>query len=388
MNHLIARIAFRSNRGALIRGLVCLLTLLLGHWAGTLQAQPFNSGSTGAYGALNVTNDLTLDMPPDGIFHCTTITVASAASLRFNRNPLNTPVYLLATGDINIAGFIDVSGANGSNHSPGAGGPGGFDGGYGGYGIGATSHGGDGQGPGAGKNQFVMQHAVFAAPVNNNSNVYGNALLSPLIGGSGGCGSDGNPGGYGGGGGGAILLASNTQITLTGRIYSNGGGGSGAGSGGGVRLVAPIVGGSGLIQTYSPYSGPSGRVRIDCQDRLAFRSLALVGATVTRGAQMFVFPAVQSRLDIIQAAGQSVPEGTPNPVQVQLPIGAPTNQTVVVQGRNFTGLVPIAVVVTPETGPSTTYSGQLDMSTGNPAQATFNVVIPSGNVSQIAAWTR
>src|SRR5262249_13891913 len=154
-----------------IRGLCGTLIVILGQVGLLVQAQPFNSGSTGAYGALNVTSNLTLDLPADGIFNCTTITINGGATLRFNGNPLTPPVYLLATGDVKITGAIDVSGTAATDHNPGAGGPGGFDGGYGGFGLGATSHGGDGQGPGAGKNQFVMQHAVFGATVNNNTNV-------------------------------------------------------------------------------------------------------------------------------------------------------------------------------------------------------------------------
>src|SRR5881396_1143744 len=127
------------------------LCLLIG--SSETQAQ-FSSGSTGADGALNVTSNTTLDLPPDGIFNFTTITVDSGATLRFNRNPLNTPVYLLAKGDVVIDGTIDVSGGNRSDYpaspsgaSPGMGGPGGFDGGF------AESQGiyaGDGQGPGGG----------------------------------------------------------------------------------------------------------------------------------------------------------------------------------------------------------------------------------------------
>jgi len=56
----------------------------------TASAQ-FNSGSTGAYGPLNVTSNTALDLPADGIFNCSTITVATGATLRFNRNTNNTP---------------------------------------------------------------------------------------------------------------------------------------------------------------------------------------------------------------------------------------------------------------------------------------------------------
>ena len=64
-------------------------------WA--LQAQTFSSGSDGSYGPMIITNNTTLDMPADGIFHCTTITIASTFNLSFKRNLLNTPVFLLAT---------------------------------------------------------------------------------------------------------------------------------------------------------------------------------------------------------------------------------------------------------------------------------------------------
>jgi hypothetical protein len=115
-------------------------------------AQPFNSGSDGSYGPLAVTNDTTLPMPPDGIFHCTTINVAAGATLRFNKNALNTPVYLLATGDVVITGAIDVSGTAATNNTRilGRGGPGGFDGGY--YRLDFLRD-GDGFGPGSGQVQ-------------------------------------------------------------------------------------------------------------------------------------------------------------------------------------------------------------------------------------------
>jgi len=351
-------------------------------------AASFNPGSTGAYGPLNITSDTVLDLPADGIFHCTTINIAAGSTLQFSRNPLNTPVYLLATGDVVVAGRINVAGGNASGNAPGAGGPGGFDGGFGGVGVGDTAKGGDGQGPGGGKNQFAAQHAVFGVAVNNNPNVYGNTLLNPLIGGSGGAGADGNPGPSGGGGGGAILLASPTKITINGEINADGGTGASAGSGGGIRLVAPVVGGTGYLHARSSYNGPSGRIRIDCEDRLAYRSLRMEAATVTRGPQLFVFPAAEPRLDILQVAGQSIPEGTGSSVQVTLPPSASPNQTVVVQGRNFTGTVTLAVVVLPDNGPSTEYAAQLSGNGATPAQATVSSVVPVGIQCRVNAWTK
>jgi hypothetical protein len=158
-------------------------------------------------------------------------------------------------------------------------------------------------------------------------------------------------------------------------------------------LVAPLVNGSGSVQAnggggFSGYNGSVGRIRIDCEDRYAFRSLNLQGIA-TRGAQMFVFPpAPIARLDIIEAAGNPVPEGTGNLVQVDLPAGSTTNRTVRVQGRNFTGVVPITVAVISENRPSTRHDTEIDMNTGNPAATTVNVVIPDGTISRIQTWTR
>ena len=78
-------------------------------WSATAQTN-FTSGSDGSYGPMNITTDTTLNLPPDGIFRCTTINVASGATLRFNKNALNTPVYLLATNDVTIGGTINLDG--------------------------------------------------------------------------------------------------------------------------------------------------------------------------------------------------------------------------------------------------------------------------------------
>ena len=66
---------------------------------------------------------------------------------------------------------------------------------------------------------------------------------------------------------------------------------------------------------------------------------------------MIVFPTVIPALDIIEVGGQPIAEGTNNAAVIELAVGAPTNQTVKVQARNFTNDVPIRVVVTPESGP-------------------------------------
>src|SRR4051794_37503745 len=85
----------------------------------------FTSGSTGTYGEMYITDDTTLDLPPSGVFNCTSITVDAGKTLRFSKNALNTPVYLLAQTQITINGTIDVSATSANGFNPGRGGPGG-----------------------------------------------------------------------------------------------------------------------------------------------------------------------------------------------------------------------------------------------------------------------
>ena len=343
----------------------------------------FNSGSDGHLGALNVSSDTTLDLPPNGIFHYTTISI-SGGNLTFNRNALNTPVYLLATGDVTINGNIDVSAGGNSGRTPGQGGPGGFDGGWGGFGgtgFGGTGVGGDGHGPGAGKHNGATTHGGYATGPYS----YGNSLIVPLIGGSGGAGEDGNPGRGGGGGGGAILIASNTRITVNGTIYANSTCPYYCGSGGAIRLVAPVVTGNGTLQTYG--YAYNGRSRIDCLDCFAVRSLHANNTVSTRGAQMFVFPPYTNKLDIIEAAGQVIPEGSTNGVTITLATGANPTNNVVVQARGFTNDVPIRLVVTPNDRASTSYDVTLVM-TNNPSRLAVPVVLPIDSTVRIHVWTR
>src|SRR5437773_10332809 len=125
-------------------------------------AQTFNSGSTGADGAFNPSCTpppctVTVTVPPSGVFNFTTINVPANITVKFTKNADNTPVTVLASGNVTIAGIIDVSGLAGGNGATGtslvpdggAGGPGGYAGGSGTNGIVSTT-GGAGLGPGGG----------------------------------------------------------------------------------------------------------------------------------------------------------------------------------------------------------------------------------------------
>lgn len=389
-------------RCTLLAGLIGCAGVLNSHGQYT-----FISGSDGTYGPMEITTNTTLELPPDGKFNCTTVTIASNATLKFTPNALNTPVYLLAQGDVSIAGTIDVSGSAGAGLSGGVGGPGGFAGGNAAYADLAPS---DGKGPGAGRVGGAGGGGSFGSTPSGlnigpqSGAVYGSPLNLPLTGGSGGSGWGSIPGA---GGGGAILVASSTRIDITGSIaatshvYGNGEISldfSGLGSGGAIRLAAPIVGGSGSLnvsggQNWGPCSGGpcvyaaagAGRVRIDCMDR---RNLNFNGLSSSIGANMVVFPTNAPQLDITQVAGTNIPVGAGSAVSFTLPQDSSTNQTVTVQASNFGAPVPIRVVLTPDNGPSSSYETTIDNSTLNPASVTVPVVVPVNVQVHVNAWTR
>jgi len=207
-------------------------------------AGAFDSGSTGANGAYSPTVGDTLDVPASGIFNYTTVNIPAGVVVKFRRNATNTPIVILASGNVTIAGTLDVrgtpspdvgasgGGAQGDDGTPGVGGPGGFDGGRGGQALAGQAQlvqlnagaglgpGGGGGGaawltasssivcdcrgctspnlsnsrPGAGAGFSLGADTVGTACVLGSINypqspggaIYGSTLLLPLIGGSGG----------------------------------------------------------------------------------------------------------------------------------------------------------------------------------------------------------
>ena len=249
------------------------LSLLLALGIAALaSAQTFTSGSTGADGVFNPPTTVpagttvngstyTVPLPASGTFNFTTITIASGTTVKFARNAKNTPVTLLASGDVTIAGTIDLNGSAGAAYQTttatystgGKGGPGGYDGGSGETRAAFTTGAGNGVGPGGGKGAAASQYPAGYACQGGGAGylvaggngytytqcgtnydgaggaAYGNGANLPLLGGSGGGGGAiaGMTGG--GAGGGAILIATSGTLTLTGTIRANGGaGGSGA----------------------------------------------------------------------------------------------------------------------------------------------------------------
>jgi hypothetical protein len=244
----------------------------------SISAYAFESGSTGADGAFNPTADTQLTLPPSGLFNFTTVNIPTGVTVTFAKNADNTPVYILASGDVTIDGTIDINGGKGGaegDGSRGIGGPGGFDGGKGGgrSGNGSIAHQAEaGFGPGGGPSN--SESGRF-------SSIYGATNLRTLIGGSGGAGALGNEttGAGGGGGAGGILIASSGTISINGSITAKGGSSgtrntgysAGNGSGGAIRLVATTVQGDGVILASSGNNQTGifgGYIRIEAENML------------------------------------------------------------------------------------------------------------------------
>lgn len=388
--------------------------LLLSGMQLAAQGFSFDSGSDESYGPINIATSTTLPVPENGIFNATTVDVAEGAVLDFTPNEFNTPVYILATGAVNVAGTISLNGGTGTNIIGGAGGPGGFAGGDpGSFGV----EPGDGQGPGGGMGGTLTNNADSAgsgsyankgteSSSTQKGEPYGSPLLIPLIGGSGAGGAEGSPGLGGSGGGGAVLIASEIEINIadTGLVRANGGITPSAfsrqgGSGGAVRLVAPKVSGSGDIQCASRYtsgqfsSNPSqhagaGRIRIDTIDRTELQLGFFPIGFTSVGANMVVFPTPLPRLDITEVAGETVVLDEPNAVFVNLPFNADPNRTVTVRAQDFNKVVNIAVVLQPSSGSRIIYEDSIDNSATNPATKAVNVVFPTNTQTQVFVWTR
>ena len=382
---------------------------------GPAHAQTFNSSSTGADGAFNPTTNTTLALPATGLFNFTTVTIPSGITVRFTRNAANTAVTFLATGNVSIAGTIDISATSGGNvvggtflgSNAGTGGPGGFDGGNGANGV-ASNTGGTGLGPGGGGAGTGAGFATTGGVVSATGTpgaLYGNAELLPLIGGSGGGGGSaelGSTSAGGGGGGGAILIASSGTITLAGTINArggNGGGGNnpgGGGSGGAIRLVATsITGANGTLDVrggsgssgigVGSGGGSVGRLRLETYSNTAAVNVNNIPPSLAPPSAVAL--ANGPTLTITSIGGVATP---PAPgasftaPDVTLPASTTNPVTVALAGVNIPPGTAVHIAVNGQTGgntvTSTTLSGTLTSTT-----ATASVTIPTNRPSVVSA---
>lgn len=265
-------------------------------------AQGFSSGSTGADGALDLSsmncpdNLCVVQLPESGILNYTTVNVPAGSTLRFKVNSRNTPVIMLAQGNVTINGTLDVSSIGyylcGTLTTAQIG-PGGFRGGQPGH---------SGFGPGGG---------VYCADgsCTPNGSWVGPLSLVPIVGGSGGAGrQDPFAAWAGGDGGGAITIASSTSVFGSGSMQARGSAngncsnGGWIGSGGAIRLVSNTVNFSG---NFNACSLNCGVVRIEAT------SLTFTGSSSPAAVLSPINPAIYSsalpQLTISSIGGFAVP---------------------------------------------------------------------------------
>jgi hypothetical protein len=409
-----------------IRLLVAILFLTCAAISSHAQ-NSFNSGSTGADGALNVpaSTTVTLQVPESGVFNFTTVTINAGATLKFTRNSKNTPIVILASGDVAISnGNINIDGASATTTTGGVGalgGPGGYAGGKGGTVNSLNAQAGDGPGGGGaglgstagagggggGSYATVGSDGGGVGP-GQAGNRYGSPLLLPLVGGSGGggSGSNGTSGGTGGGGGGgAILIASSGAIRFltSGNVISALGGASsgsagqhgGGGSGGAIRLIANLVTGiitfnvTGGLSTTSG-AGGRGYARIEAFD---FTGLALSSGSspVDVGPPNPIFlPANAPQLTIASVAGIAAPS-SPNgsfraPADIVVPTTTSNPVNVVLNASNISTGTLIQVSVIPEAGSRTAVTSSPLSGTTESSTTTASITLPQG-LSVITATT-
>jgi hypothetical protein len=317
--------------------------------AAIVQAQTFSSGSTGADGPATCSNaNVNWQVPDSGIFNFTTVSITSC-TVTFTPNQRNTPVVILAQGDVVITG--STIRVNASGQIPG---PGGF---YGG----ATNQAGFGPGGGA-----PGQPGQWVGPLS----------LVPPIGGSG-AGGRISINGQGGGGGGAIVIASSTSIQCDGGSIQADGSFSytsapeGFGSGGAIRLVANSVTGSCNLLARGNSNNPNhGIVRVEAQvGGLLYTGLSIPSAVLSVINPEIIPTSTTAALNISSIGGFPVfsDAGTrPGTVDVVLPRALTDPIAVAVQGTN----IPVGTAVNLNLSGSsgTTYvpgtlAGSFDLST-------------------------
>jgi hypothetical protein len=409
--------------------IVSLFFLTAGLLAGP-KAYAFSSGGTGADGALEPTQNVELTVPENGTFNYTTINIPTGVTVTFKKNVSNSPIIMLATGDVTISGTISVNGSNGSTTAPGAGGPGGYNGGIGGtysasgqrgegpggggYGIGGSHS--DYSGGGAGAGYFTTGSnggAISGYTPGTGGSVYGNEKISPLIGGSGGGGGGGTTNGIGaagGGGGGAILIASSGSITLSGSITANGGNGgclntascAGGGSGGSIRLIANYITGNGSI--YAKYgnggtgswngycnggNGSKGRIRLEAITVSSSFTVDPNPASIQQNIadNHLIFPTDAPTLTIASVGGvqvPSAPKGLIGAPDVTVPYNVTNPVTVVVNAKNISTGTTVTVKASPSSGSQTSATGTLS-GTIDSSSASISLTISTSYPSLLTA---
>ena len=359
-------------------GLLCLLA--------AAPVSAFDSGSSGADGALSPTSDTAIVLPPNGILNYTTLNIPAGVTVRLRSNAANTPAFILVQGDAVIDGVIDIRGVDGTviDLNP----AGGFAGG-----LPQAGSGGNGLGPGSGRGAVntgdggngasfgtigTVGSSNTGAPI---APVYGSTTLQPLVGGSGGgasANSGTTPGNRGGGGGGAMLLAVSGTLTLTGSVLANGGQGAsfvsgvssayggGGGSGGAVRLIASTLVGTGNVDISGGLRGTgnntntdrnggeggAGRARFEA-DAFSFTGTVTPNLVVT-STPLPVFASNLPSIRITSVGGSNVPANPIGENDVVLPSSIVNPVTVLFAATDVPLGSTVELTVSPVSGSAST----------------------------------
>jgi hypothetical protein len=404
----------RNNSSRLVLAAATLVAALT---AATLWAQTFNSGSTGTDGNLIFPNaqpgqtiifdPTTLNTPlpanHGNIYNFGTITIPAGVTLKLSAQNLGGPIYLLATGAVDIEGTVDLSGAPGyppttliSNRIPSIPGAGGFPGGVGGTGGSGSSYPVEvGQGPGGGTVNTSCGDAR-----GTGGQFTANQFLVPLIGGSGGAGTDyeGGFGAGGGAGGGAILIASSISITINGTITAAGGNAgdnssyytAGGGAGGAVHLLAPTIQGNGSILVNpgrggdvcgGPSQAQSGLARLEAFSQLFSGSINGGQASGTPYNTFVPTSGTVPQLTVVSVNGITVnspPLGNFTTPDVTFNASGPV--PVVINGQNIPSGTQVNLQIYSENGPDIVMpnAGALTTMSGTSTSVTVMVNLPPG----------
>jgi hypothetical protein len=328
---------------------LCTIAFALGS-----HAQSFTSGSTGADGPLDLLTPGTvvfdpasfhpqLDSAHGNVYHFTSIRIGRGVTVKLSSRSLNGPVFWLSQGPVQIYGTVDLGGEDGSR-TPSVAGAGGYAGGA------------------IGKPGYRL--AGFTK----------NIFLVPLVGGDGG---DGGRIQGGGAGGGALLIASSGSITIDGAINANGGAstdGTG-GAGGAIRLVAPLIDGSGMLSARGGQpGGTDGRVRFEAFERRFSGDLVATPFSQGKPFGLFLPPNPSASVRVVSIGG-----GTVSGSEFTLNQTAPVR--VVVEARFIPPGTIIQLEFFPETAPAQTVSTTPLEGTFELSHATALVTFSGGSTS-------
>lgn len=288
------------------------------------------------------------------VFKYSSVNIPAGVTVTFRNHPSRCPVVWLVSGDVTINGSISLDGQGNVGGALSEPGPGGFRGGSGKLGA-------DSQmlGLGIGGGPVDAGAASYATSGITGGPTYGNEMIIPLIGGSGGAGRSHNE--SGGAGGGAILVATSAGITANGTIHTCGGNSIGCGSGGAIRLVCQSIAGLSSARLSAAggrgdRSGGSGRIRIETNTNNFF-GLATPDASVTTPADPVTIwpPDTAPTVKIAKVGGIDVPSdpraGFMAPGQdVSLTAGSPTPFTVRLEATNVPADWKIEIRLVPRYG--------------------------------------